>query len=477
MKNKLNTRAFRQGSVASAITVAVVAVIIVLNVLVARAGDRFGLRLDLTAGHLFSLTDATTSYLTSLDRDVDIYVLNTKEAFASEGDYMLQAAEVLAEYARHSPRVSLHYVNLMENPGFFSQYPTAQANDILVVSGERSRLVMPSDLYNIQSDQYGVYIASSKAEQTMTSAIIYATSSETTHAVILTGHLESEAAGLDALLQLNNYETSTISLASQDIPADAALVILDAPRADYTEDELRKLDRYLYNGGAYGKTLFYLAGVDQPALPALDAFLAQWGVAVRDAAVFETDYGMLAGNGLFLTNVLYSEQEYAKAVYRSGLPVAMPNARPLEILETQGVTVTTLLNFSPTAGARPFDAPENWQPTQSDMRSGMNALLLAQQSDAAGEKTSNVLVAASSLAVAEANLSRAVCANSGYFLSLLGTLTQRADNIIIESKAIGSPVLGLTYAQALTWGFVFTIALPLAVLIAGAVVFFRRRHL
>jgi len=476
-KHFFRSRAFRQGSVASVVTAVVLVAAVLLNMAAGRLTARYNLRLDLTAESVLTLTSTTTDYLKTLDKDVSIYILNSEQAFAAEGTYVVQAAEAIGQYAAHSNRITVAYIDLMQNPGFSSAYPEVQVNDIMVSCGEKYRLLTPEDLFNFQVDDYGAYITSSKAEQTMTGAISYVTSDVVIRAGVLGGHSESAASGLTTLLQLNNYEITPVTPASQDIPSDLDIAIISAPRVDYTEAELKRLDAFLYNNGSYGKTLFYLAAIDQPSLPALDAFLAQWGIAVGEGAVFETDYSMLSGNSRFMTNALYAEGEYSLSVARSGLPVTMPNARPLEILTTGDVAVTPLLTFSPTAGIRPFDAPGDWQPTAEDLTADIPALLLSQNATPGGETGSSVLVASTSLAVEEQILATPVLANSGYFLSVLGLLTDRADNLVIESKQVGSPMLGISYGQALFLGAIFFIGLPLLVLIAGGVMFFHRRHL
>ncbi|MBQ3166248.1 MAG: hypothetical protein IJC01_02815, partial [Clostridia bacterium] len=44
------------------------------------------------------------------------------------------------------------------------------------------------------------------------------------------------------------------------------------------EDQLKKLDAFLDNDGQKGRSLLYFASASQPAMPAMEAFLSEWGI-------------------------------------------------------------------------------------------------------------------------------------------------------------------------------------------------------
>jgi hypothetical protein len=88
----------------------------------------------------------------------------------------------------------------------------------------------------------------------------------------------------------------------------------------------------------------------------------------------------------------------------------------------------------------------------------------------------NVLVCGSVLGVNENILGSPNIANADYLLDLLGSLANRAPQVRIANKTIGSSELGVTIDQVFIIGGVFMILLPLMVLVAGIVVWLRRRH-
>ena len=76
----------RYGGIATAITVGVIAVIVVLNVLVTALNTRFPLSVDLTSDKRFTLSEQSKEYLQKVESDITIYLMMPKEEFESIGD-------------------------------------------------------------------------------------------------------------------------------------------------------------------------------------------------------------------------------------------------------------------------------------------------------------------------------------------------------------------------------------------------------
>ena len=70
---------------------------------------------------------------------------------------------------------------------------------------------------------------------------------------------------------------------------------------------------------------------------------------------------------------------------------------------------------------------------------------------------------------------RSFC-NADYYLSVLNTLTHRENVISIQSKTLGGQELGLNTAQVFIIGIAFMIVLPVAVLVCGMWIWYRRRN-
>jgi hypothetical protein len=461
-----------------------VVLIIVANVFVTAVFNKYPWNIDLTENKVFELSPETKQFLSSLDTDLDIVVLNTEAAFiaSAPSEYFNQANEIIRKYAQLSPRVHLSYVDLLRNPDFASQYSSLvlHVNDILVSTKERSRSLTPEDLFNIRSSYYGSYIASSKAEQSITRTILMTVSDERLRVSILSGHNEEDISPFIELLAMNNYEVALQNLLTSEIASDTAFAILAAPARDLSTEELRKLDRFLAGGD--NKTLFYLASASQSHLPNLAAFLAEWGITVDEGVVFEQDSSRILSNSVYIAILDYAEQEFSKASTDRNLPMVIPNARPLRALfETSGYkTVSELLRFSAQSGIRPAHTGSDWRPSGADMSPHVPVLLLSQSVRNGLQSSllhSNLLACGSTLALNQSILASPNLANASYFLDIFSALSRREQLIRIEDKTLGASELGATVDQVMVISIVFAGVLPLVLLIIGSVVWLRRRSL
>jgi hypothetical protein len=482
-KNLLKNRNFRYGVVSVAITALIILFVVLLNAALTALFNKFPLSVDLTEDRIFEISGETKDFLASLEKDVTIYVLNTEDRFVSSNpaEYYVQANEVINKYAQMSPRVKITYLDLLRNPDFNSRYPdiALKVNDILLVSGNKHRLVSSSDLFNIRSSYYGSYVSSSKAEQTMTSALLTITKDTNTVVSIIGGHGEDEAEDLAELLRLNAYEVRNQNLFTENIPDDVSMLIFASPTRDLEISETRKLDDYLAGGN--NRVLFYLASPVQPPLPNLDAFLGEWGIAVESGVVFETNSALVIGNSPFFAFGAYAEETYSQNASRQRIFPVIPQSRPLRMLFEGRMyrKAGALVESSDTSGIVPGDAGENWQPGPGDI-SGKTPLVAltteSRNSSGGGMMNNHVLVCGSVLAMNGNLLGSPNIANSVYFLDLLGNLTGREDRIFIMDKTVGFTELGITAGKAILLALIFVVFLPLAVFGAGIAVWLRRRH-
>ena len=494
IKILLGGKNFRYGAVSVIISITVILFIILLNAMLAFLFKKYPLDIDLTDNKIYEITKETENFLRTLDRDAVIYVMNTESGFTSSApqEYFIQANEVMRKYTQYTSRIRLEYVDLIRNPGFASRFPyeQLQINDIIISAANEAaasydaaasyRIIYPANLFNIHTDQYGTFVASSKVEQSLTSALMSAAGGNKFLAAIITGRGEHELPSFTELLILNNYEVVKINLLTGNIPPEASLVILAAPSRDLSSIEMRKIDAFIEGGN--NRVLFYLASTTQPALAGLDEFLGEWGVAVDPGVVFETDIRRLISSSPFITLADYSEETYSRNMIQRNMLPLIAHSRPVRALfnEFRFRNVSVLLSFSPTSGVRPINAPGGWTVSPSDITGNVPALVLSTQSrsdDNGNINRSHVLVCGSILALDGNYLANPDIANANYFMDLLGSLTGREEQIIITDKVIGFSELRANYFQILVIAVVFAFLLPLAVLAAGFVVWLRRRHL
>lgn len=484
-KKILSNRKLRFGSFATALSIAFLVVIILLNVIFSVLAERYPINIDLTKDSIFMLTDESIDYLKGLEKDVDVFVLADEATFTTYGGYYTQAVEVINKYSQYSKHVNVSYVDIVKNPTFTANYPDLELNvyDILVQCNGRSRVVEVNDLFNIRSSNsyYGSsYIASSKAEQTMTSAIMAVASDRVVKIAVTTGHEEFTDTDLEGLLEQNNFELVTVDLNTEDIPQDADAALMISPSRDMDEAVLKKLDVFLYNNDNYGKSLIYFADVTQPAMPNMEAFLEEWGISVGDGVVFQTDNSKVLNYSPYFSLVDYADEKYSETFTSKGTYVTLPFSRPLSqaFTERNGFATSVLLQFGEAAGIRPSDAADSFVPSAADASGPIPGMILSTKARYVNMDPyeSHVVVCGTVSAVESSILQSTSVTNGEYFTNLFNTLTQRDDVITIAPKVLGNTQLDITAQQAYTLLMIFMVALPVVVMAAGLIIWLRRRN-
>lgn len=469
-----------------ALIVILIAGVFLLNVVMDLAGDRFELSADLTGSKLFDISDESKELIESLKDDITIHVLAKEADFVSASTYMAQANQVLKQYDKLGKHITVDYVNYVADPTFASKYPDVVMShgDILVTSGSKHRVITTKELFNYTYDSKGnATIASSKADQVLSAALLNVTSSEQVMVNIITGNGEYTMKSFESLLKNNNFEVAAKNLATEDFDTSCKLAVLISPHTDLSPEVINKLDKFLYNNGEYGKTLLYTADAEQKPLPNLEAFLKEWGVAVGDGAVFETKENRVFNYHPFYAVADYVDETYMGMLRDKTTPMLMPISRPLTALfeYRNNNSTKVLLEFGKTAAVRPSDAPDNFDQADATIRGPIPALVLASYSindKATGkvQKQSNILVSGSSGMLDSYSIDNSSLSDSEYLLNVFNTLTDKKETIKIQSKTITGKELNISTAQANWLGLIFALLIPLAIIGAGVVIWLYRRH-
>ena len=261
---------------------------VLLNIFAVKFEKRFDLVGDLTANTAYKVGDETKAVLNQLTKDIEIFVLADESEFVGDS-YLEQANRMIREYDKNSAQISLSYVDYTLDPTFASKYPefTLTKGDILITSGDNTEQISLADMFNYEQTADGnLAIASSRAEEILTGAIVNAISEKRIRVAMLQGSGAVSMDALTSLLDKNGFVLDQVSLATGNLDQSYDIAVLLAPQQDLSETALETLDRFLYNDGAYGKMLIYTADVAQEQLPLMEAYLKEWGVSIGDGRCF-----------------------------------------------------------------------------------------------------------------------------------------------------------------------------------------------
>ncbi|MCL2127948.1 MAG: Gldg family protein [Treponema sp.] len=482
---------FERRFVSAASIIACAVFLFLVNLVFSLLAEKYpALGIDLTRNKLFKLSADTADFLKAMEKNVTIYVLAREDTFADTGPYNAQANQVFRQFEKNGPSVSLVYVDYLRNPAFPAAYPdlAMKHGDILVTcdqpEGTRHVLVKTEELFNYAGSRpENLSISSSRAEEAVYSAILQVTSGRPLRAAVLYGHGEYAIDAFASVLEKNNYEISRISLTEGAVDPLTDIVMAVAPRDDFGEGELKLLDEFLYNGGSYGKTLFYCSGAEQPELPNIAVFLREWGIAVEDGVVFETNERRVYNYQPFYAVADYAEEEFSSLLRTTAKPMLVPVSRPLAMVFDfrNNYSAKVLLEFAASAGVRPYGAPPEFTAGDALVRGPLPALVLGRysvidRSTGNAVAVSNVLVSGSAMMLDSLAVDNPAFSNTEYLVNVLNRLSARLDSIPLRPKSFTGAGLNLPRFTVNIIGAVFIAVIPLLILAAGIAVWIKRKH-
>jgi ABC-type uncharacterized transport system involved in gliding motility auxiliary subunit len=265
---QFNRRQAKYASVAATSIIVVLGILVAVNYLSER---RFSKRWDLTKNSIHTLSDQSQKVLAGLDSPLKMTLVDRSQSFENYRDR-------LAQYQDASRRVTIDYLDGELDPAKAKAFDV-QAFPTLVLSykGKNEKVI-------------------SLEEREITSAIIRVISGKQRKAYFVQGHGEHDPAGdssnaykgVAQLLKGDNITVDSLVLSQKkDVPDDATVLIVAGPTADFLDDEIEALKRYLTKGGKLMLMLDPTIGERAQPLTKLTALAKDWGIDVGNDIVID----------------------------------------------------------------------------------------------------------------------------------------------------------------------------------------------
>ncbi len=507
-------RRLRYGGVATAVTVAVIAAAVLLNVIVGILNDHFPLNLDLSGEKYYSLSDESRDLIHAIDQDVSVVVFGSESTYANpaasstaETTVLMEVYALLGQYASESGgRIKTQYIDINNEPTKYAAYKDYGVSemDILMLSGTKSKTITYFDLfvseYPAEQLQYYLYyygasmdslVTGSRVEKALATGLMTVCGGANQTVTLLTGHSEDEGvtAGLRQVYEANGYTVEELNLSTAaEFNPDAVVAIVPAPTADFSDDEIARLRAWLENDGAQGRNLMAFINYAGDC-PNLYEFLqVEYGIEVTDRLVYESDL-----NRVYYYNPFYAFVDVAESDLTAGFAgtanVFGGPTRQLVLTygneeEEQGNSMftTPLLTSPESAQLIPLEdamnATEENEPTpeNADTYPIVSAAMTTKIGNTSGDVTNVAVFGGSYVAYADFITTDSLN-NEELLLGLTNDLAGVDFNVSVSTKVLSERV-EFSGGTAIAVGVgVFTVGLPVALLIVGLVVFLRRRHL
>lgn len=440
-------RSGRAGANLGVLVIAVVAILAVLNYL----GFRYHKRFDLTTEGLYTLSDQTKKILAGLPKDVRVIKFDKVED--------QQLSDQITEFKGLTRRISYERIDPQQKPDVARQFNVQRMGETVIAAGER------------------IERPTATTEQDLVNAIMKVTRDQLKTVCFVSGHGEKDIAGedsegylsIDKALQNENYQTKSINLVAENqVPADCSVLVLSGPKNALIPQETALIARFLDEGGKA------LIQVDPDTAPGLDSLLQGWNIELgQDTVVDVSGVGRLFGTGPAVPLVAkYGSHPITKDMTRSA--TFFPLARSVRKYagERSDITQVDILNTSEQSwgetslqgGEAKFDEGQDKQ--------GPVTLGIA-STKKVGEKEARLVVIGDS-DFADNNYAR-LAGNGDLFLNTVNWLAQEEDLISIRPKSATNRMVTMTEGQQRTFFLLVVLIMPLAVIGAGAFIWWKRR--
>ncbi len=479
IKNNKMNRKTRHGLISGIISLLVVAAVVIVNIIAVTLTSKFSsLTADITSIKSFDISEQSIKLAKGMSKKTEITFLTDKSSYSNIDPYCKQTAFIAEELSKHSDgMIEVKYIDLLKNPTFANDYSDSNLSttDVIVSCGQKNKILRATDLFNFDyySDQY-TYITSSKAEQMIDNALALVTNDKVTNVVFIKDNSKEDYTYFKNTLSSNGYTVSEISLDESDIPADTDMVIIYAPSKDYSEKAVSELKAFLENNGKYGKNLIYAADSVDTQTPNLDKLLAEYGMELEHALVFETDTSKIDSRSQnYYDGILcnYYSELYTDNLAEKDYPVITGLSRPVYTL---GENAKPLLVLSDASGECPYDAdPDNWDMTEAI--TGKECVLA--QGISGNENAISTVVVSGSYNIFDQQYFGSVYSNQTYLTTMLGVLNGRdISQITVAEKVISDYDITIDKNTAVSLGFITYALIPIMILGAGLTVYLLRRN-
>jgi ABC-type uncharacterized transport system involved in gliding motility auxiliary subunit len=450
-------RSSQLGTNTTILTIAVIAILVVMNYL----GSQHHKRFDLTSEKLYSLSDQTDKIVRGLKQDVNVVRFDKVPA--------PQLDDLMKEYKNLSPHFKYQSVDPQEKPEMASEYGAKRMGDVIVAYADKKEPIESSAGGDV-------------SEQDITGALLKLTTSKQKTVCFVTGHGEKslDDTGPHGYSMANDgmkkeqLKTESVNLvSSNEAPPECNILVVAGPLQAYFPQEVAMVSKYLDGGG---KALIEVDPIteDRQVESGLDPVFQSWNINVgKNVVIDASGMGRLLGAGPQIPLVVdYGSSPITKNLSRATMTF-FPLARTVSAGDKSKTDpeIIEILKTSPRSFTKAkIEHEVSYDPKTDTI--GPLSLGVAANSVSRPNNSRLVVIGDSDFASNEA-ISQT--SNGDLFLNAIDWLAQDENLISIRPKSIANRSVTLTEAQWAMLKWLGVIFLPGFIVLAGIIVWWKRR--
>jgi ABC-type uncharacterized transport system involved in gliding motility auxiliary subunit len=457
LREAFTGRQARYASNATILTVSFIGILIITNYLVYKNSPRW----DLTEDQVHTLAPETIDTLKNLPAPVKALAFFSQSAYNTN-----ETRQILESYQYNAPnKFSYEFINPEQNPIAVQNANVTRDGTIVLQMGDRQELI------------------SYPTEQEITSALIKLIHPENRVLYFLNGHGEKDPFGttdasystLRTTLESKNYTVQALNLIGQpQIPSNASAIIVAGPIKPLSDSEISTLKTYLDNGGSVIFLLEPRRLTEQTqGWETLYQYLqSSWGLQLDDSIVVNP-------NDMFDRVIAIGDPAtYANhpiTTNLQGLVTLFPTAQAIQtVITDQPVNVTAVISTNAKvswAESNIASLEKGNETLDSDDTPGPLSVVVAGEHYMSGARI--VVIGDADFAV---NAAFYQYGNGDLLVNSIDWANKQENIITLTPKTTTQRNLIPPTTAGMAIIFLAVFSLPVLVIIAGIVVWIRRRQ-
>ena len=413
---------------------------------------------DLTRSGRNTLSSATLEVLKQLDGPLTVTVYAVRRD-ANGRDLHKYVAERLRPYQLAKADTTLTLIDPRDEPAKAAAAGIRAPNELIVEHKKRSEHLALEELN----------------EQSLANLLQRLARGAEARLLWLDGHGERKLNGIanhdlgefGRQLQQKGFRLSSLNLAvAQEVPSNAAALLIASPQVELLDSEVDKIKRYVEAGG----NLLWL--LDPEPLRGLDPVAEMLGLVLTPGTVVDLGLKPRSGAPVFAVGAAgnYGRHPITQGL---GLNTLFPHARQIASQEREGWRATPLIEV----------AQQGWvemgtlepQVTFDSARDVAGPVTVAQAFERAiGDRQQRVVVVGSGNFLSNTYLGNG--GNLALGLNMVNWLTGSDSLVSVPPRVVADAMLDIDQVTLHLIAFAFLLALPLAFVTTGIAVWWRRRR-
>lgn len=479
IKRLFKTKGTKHGAYSVGVTAAVVAIVVVLNLIVGQLPEKYR-SIDVSNTKIYEISDTSKTLLKNLDQKITMKVLANEE----EADERIRT--FVSKYSGLSKNISVEWIDPVLHPSVLEENDASE-NTIIVSCEETGKTTTVAFSDMIVTDMYSYYYTGTASESEfdgegqLTGAVNYVVNDAGQQVYRTIGHGEAALSStINDLMNKNNYQVEEWNLLMEgSVPEDCELLLINAPTEDLTEEERTAIETYLGQGG---DVMLLLGEKNAAEMPNFAALMKTYGMEPADGYIADPER-CYQGNYYYLFPQLSLSDEMAGGI--SSEMVLVINAHGFTVTDATRDTITTtaFMNSSDHAyaiteekqtegsyalGAVAVETIEDETESESTEKSETTE-------DSETKESRFTVISAGSLIDSQITDTFTTLENTTIFMNAVTANFDGVENLSIEPKSLSIEYNTVQHIGMFSLLVIFGI--PVLILVVGFVVWFKRRKM